>query len=264
MKSFKNLGNFPVVSSLRVRTPAEALKDVADSEKQGCKGFLLHAELLDEKYRNADCITGIVSATDLPVMILDYRTEHNADDEKLNLLKKECVQRGATAVDLPMNSFDADCEKSLTGCPLQFASAKPKEVSVNPTATARQKQFVREIHALGGEVLMSAHVGTMLSCAQAVSLAKEMESRGADIVKIIVRAGTMSDVAEIFATETALKSQLSVPFLYQTCGVYGKFVRPTAWMFGSCMILCHNEYTALSNREKPLIADVKAIREKLS
>ena len=33
MKSFKNLGEFPIVSSLRVRTPNEAIYDIEDGEK---------------------------------------------------------------------------------------------------------------------------------------------------------------------------------------------------------------------------------------
>lgn len=46
MKSFKNLGEFPIVSSLRVRTPNEAIYDIEDGEKQGAEGFLLHVELM--------------------------------------------------------------------------------------------------------------------------------------------------------------------------------------------------------------------------
>jgi len=34
-------------------------------------------------------------------------------------------------------------------------------------------------------------------------------------------------------------------------------------MFGSGMILCHNRYTELSNKEKPLIADVRRVKELL-
>ena len=59
MKSFKNLGEFPIVSSLRVRTPNEAIYDIEDGEKQGAEGFLLHVELMDELYRTAGSIEKI-------------------------------------------------------------------------------------------------------------------------------------------------------------------------------------------------------------
>ena len=60
-----------------------------------------------------------------------------------------------------------------------------------------------------------------------------------------------------------MKKNLKIPFLYQTSGVYGKLVRPTAWIFGSKYILCHNRYTELSNTEKPLIRDMALIKNKL-
>ena len=73
----------------------------------------------------------------------------------------------------------------------------------------------------------------------------------------------MDDVAEIYDTIRELERTLNKPFLYQTYGLYSKLVRPTAWMFGSGMILCHNRYTELSNKEKPLIADVRRVKELL-
>lgn len=263
MKSFKNLGEFPIVSSLRVRTPDEAIYDIEDSEKQGAEGFLLHVELMDEPYRTAGSIEKIVKAATKPVMVLNYRTAENFDDERLNALKLAGVKAGAAAVDLPLNSFDNDCRESLKGCRASYAAANPDEVSVNPEATEKQKAFIAEVHEAGGEVLVSAHVGTMLTRTQGADLAKEMARRGADYVKIIVCAQSMDDVAEIYDTIRELKRTLNKPFLYQTYGLYGKLVRPTAWMFGSGMILCHNRYTELSNKEKPLIADVRRVKELL-
>lgn len=263
MKSFRNSGKFPIISSLRVRTADEAIYDIEDSEKQGAEGFLLHVELMDERYRNAETIEKIVKAATKPVMILNYRTAENSDDEELNALKLAGVRAGAAAVDLPLNSFDKDCRKSLGDCRATFAAANPDEVSMNPAAIEKQKAFIEKVHEAGGEVLVSAHVGVMLTRKQGTDLAKEIESRGADYVKIIVCAQSMDDVAEIYDTIRELKHTLHKPFLYQTYGLYGKLVRPTAWIFGSGMILCHNRYTELSNREKPLIADVKRVKELL-
>lgn len=112
MKSFKNLGEFPIVSSLRVRTPDEAIYDIEDGEKQGAEGFLLHVELMDEPYRTAGSIEKIVKAATKPVMVLNYRTAENFDDERLNALKLAGVKAGAAAVDLPLNSFDNDCREA--------------------------------------------------------------------------------------------------------------------------------------------------------
>ncbi len=263
LKNFSAMGDFSVISSLRVKTSEKAIEDIRDSEAQGADGFLLHAELLDERCRSAEEIGKIVRSAQRPVMVLNYRTEGGDTDERLNQLKLDAILAGASAADVPMYTYDADPEKSLQGCAKPFAEAKPAEVSMDEKAIERQKALIAKIHALGGEALMSAHVGTMLSEHQALGLAEEMAGRGADIVKIIVNAKSMDDVAEIFKTIRTLKRSLRVPFLYQTSGVYGKFVRPTAWMFGSRYILCHNRYSELSNREKPLIRDVAGLKNKL-
>lgn len=262
-KRFSEMDDFSVISSLRVHTPEEAVADIQDSERQGADGFLLHAELLDKQFRNVSEIRRIVCSTQKPVMVLNYRTDDDSDDERLNQLKTDAVSESAAAADIPMHTYDCDPKKSLVGCTKSFAAAMPAEVSMNTETIERQKALIGKIHSLGGEVLMSAHVGTMLSAQQAYDLSEEMESRGADIAKIIVCANSMDDVAEIYRTARLLKRNLKIPFLYQTCGIYGKFVRPTAWMFGSKYILCHNRYSELSNREKPLIEDVKLLKNKL-
>ena len=140
MKSFKNLGEFPIISSLRVHTPDEAIYDIMDSEKQGAEGFLLHLELLDKKYRTVENIEEIVKTTEKPIMVLNYRTVENSDDEALNALKLEGVRVGAAAIDMPLNSFDSNCRKSLEGCGATFVSANPDEVSMNLAVIEKQKQ----------------------------------------------------------------------------------------------------------------------------
>lgn len=260
---FKDLKGCALVTSLIRRSPDEVIKDIAEAESQGADGFILHVERMDECYKNVTSLKKIIDATDKPLMILNYRTEKCGDDEKLTALKIDCLKAGATAVDIPMYTYDGDTLESLKGCNLPFADAKPTEVSMDPSVIEKQKRLIEKIHGLGGEVLMSAHVNTMLNAEQALSLALEIESRGADIVKIILRAKSMDDVAEIYKTLRVLKKELKVPFLYQTGGIYGKLVRQTAWMFGSCMVLCHEKYQEMSNREKPLIADVLAVKERL-
>ena len=262
-KSFAKMGKFNVIASLRVKTPEEAKRDIADGERQGADGFLLHAELLETRYRNACWLDEIFRATKKPVMILNYRTEKKEDFGDLSELLVGAVKAGAAAADVPMSYFDEDPKKSLAGRKESFAGANPADVTMDESAAAKQKELISGIHAAGGEVLMSAHVGTMLTAEQALKLSQEMESRGADIAKIILNAKSLDDVSGIYQTIRVLKKELKIPFLYQSMGTYGKLVRPTAWIFGSRYVLCHNRYTELSNREKPLIEDVMKIKNGL-
>lgn len=260
-QKFSKMGEFSLISSLRVKTPQEALFDIEDSVRLGADGFLLHVELLEEKYRKIEAISKIIASTKKPVMVLDYQRGEGA--EGLPFIFFESIKAGAAAVDIPMYLFDDDPSKSLENRSESFVSALPAEVSMDKRAIERQMELIGKIHEAGGEVLISAHVGKMLSCMQALDLTKEMRTRGADIAKIIVRAESADDVAEIYKTCCTLKKELGIPFLYQTCGIYGKLVRPTAWMFGSRYVLCHNRYSEISNREKPLITDVLRIKEEL-
>lgn len=262
VQKFSKMGAFSVISSLRVKTPQEAFFDIEDSVRLGADGFLLHAELLEERYRNIETISKIIASAEKPFMILDYLTDEESEICASFLL--DSVRAGAAAVDIPMHLYDNASMKSLENRAESFASALPSGVSMDQNAIERQKQLIAKIHEEGGEVLISAHVGKMLSCVQAEDLAKEMRARGADIAKIIVKAESADDVAEIYKTCCVLKTKLGIPFLYQTCGVYGKLVRPTAWMFGSRYVLCHNRYSEISNREKPLIEDVQRIKNELA
>ena len=250
-----------LVSSLRHRTVDEVIADIRLSEAQGAQAFLLHIQLLNEEYKNAEALKKIFDATDLPVMAINYRTEGQRDDEKLTALLLDAVRVGAAAIDLPLDTFDCHAQKSLKLTDLPFAAANPKQVSMLESAVARQKDLIAQVHDLGAEVLLSAHVETPLTAAQGVSLAAEMQSRGADIVKIITWCNTHEQALEILHTDALLDKKLSVPYLYQCGGAYGALVRLIAPLFGSSLVLCHAEYGELSNCEKPLLTDVKKVHD---
>ena len=127
----------------------------------------------------------------------------------------------------------------------------------------KQKELIGKFHELGCEVLMSAHIGKVMPKEETLALAREIESRGADIVKIIANAKDEEELCIVLCTINYLKNNLKTPFLYQACGKYGKFVRPTAFMFGSCIVLCNDEIYEMSNPEKPLMRDVNKIKRLL-
>ncbi len=277
MKSFSKLISSKksiLVSSLRARTLENVLFDIDDSVKQGADAFLLHVELLNKELMNVTSIKKIIDSTDKPMMILNYRVDDEIlnkynlafdnrcySDQQLNELKIQAVEAGASAVDLPMHSYDDDCKNSLSG--KKFCYGIPNEISLSEQAIEKQKQFVKRVHSLGGEILMSSHVGMMLKADEILWLAKEIESRGVDIVKIIVTCKTKEDFFELLSAYPLLQKNLSKPFLLQTSGKYGKFIRPIAPLLGSCMALCHNRHYDISNFEKPLINDFKIIENYL-
>jgi len=257
MKKFTELEKPYIVSSLRAKEPDYIIQDIKESEENGAKAFLLHIELLEEKYKKSDYIKKIISSAKCPVMALYYRNGDIFNDERLSDFLYKTIGAGAAAVDVWANMFDTDSVGSLALTDKIFKDALPKEISMRSECIEKQKEFIKKIHSAGGEVLMSAHVGVELDCCQAIALAQEMESRGADIVKIITTCDSYSQSLEILRTAKELKKNLKSPYLYQCQGPYGKLTRLIAPLVGSMMVLCHQKYSEISNYEKPLISDAK-------
>ncbi|MCL2518830.1 MAG: type I 3-dehydroquinate dehydratase [Oscillospiraceae bacterium] len=157
--------------------------------------------------------------------------------------------------------YDSDPQSSLYLSGAPFATAKPQEISMRPDIIYKQKELIKEFHAMGAEVLMSAHAGVEFNTEQVLSLALEIQSRGADIVKIISSCVSKEQQLEILRGNLELKNTLAVPFLYTCSGKYNRFIRLNAPLFGSMLVFGHHEYSALSNTEKPFINDLKKFYE---
>lgn len=253
-----------IVSSLRVETEEQAINDIKASEIDGAQAFLLHISLLKKKYKNYDSIKKIISTTRLPVMALNYRSDKEyIPDQQLCAVVIDAVKAGAVAVDMPGDLFDENSISSLSGVKLPFAQAMPKQITMRKDCIEKQKEYINKIHDMGADVLTSLHVGVSLTCSQAVSLALEMQSRGVDIVKIITACPNYEHMIEMINTIAELKKTLTIPFLYQCGGQYGKFLRRVAPLLGSMMALCHHDYNKKSNPDKPLITDAKKVFELL-
>ena len=106
---------------------------------------------------------------------------------------------------------------------------------------------------MGAEVLMSAHVGVELSGAGGIS-GTGNQSRGADIVKIIVGCQSKEQQIQILHTNLDLNNKLNASFLY-TCGgnQYSRFIRFNAPIFGSMLAFGHCEYSTYPTvKSRPL------------
>ena len=256
-KSFTELARPLIVSSLRQLDEKAVLDDIRKSEADGAKAFILHIELLEEKYKNYAVFKRIADATKHPIMALNYRTESGPDDAHRIKVLIEAVRAGFCAVDIPMNTYDTDPQSSLVFSDLSFVSTNPMEVSMRPEAVEKQKALVKMFKEMGAEVLMSAHVRVDLSVEQALALALEIQSRGADIVKMVSSCKNKAQQLEILRTNLVLQDALDVPFLY-TCsgGKFTRFIRFGAPLFGTMLIFGHHAYNNYSETQKPLLKDI--------
>lgn len=256
VQSFSQLPRPLIVGSVRQKTADAAIAEIQAEEAVGARAFILHIQMMDAQYHTFADFQKIAACTKCPIMAINYRTEGGPDDAHRLEVQREAVRAGFRSVDIPMYIFDEDTQASLAGCDLPFVSANPNEVSMRPDVIQKQKALVAEFQQMGAEVLMSAHVMVDFSCEQGIALAKEIRSRGADIVKIISTCADEAQVLEILRTNLALQTAIDVPFLYTNAGAHNRYIRFNAPLFGSMLVFGHASYSELSNREKPLIADL--------
>lgn len=185
------------------------------------------------------------AAGDLPTYVTHYRVKANEgkSDEELARGMIEIARAGATIVDVMGDLFDPH----------------PDELTENPEAVEKQKKLIEAIHAEGAEVLMSSHTHKYMSAERILDIAEAQQARGADVVKIVVNAGSRAEEAEVLRAATLLERTLKVPFML-LCGGSHHVMRRVGPYFGSCTWLTVLEYDECATKSQPLLADIQEIR----
>lgn len=235
-----------ITGSISLSTVDSIVSTIKKEEADGATGFIVYLTTLAESERTVENLKRIADCTQYPVMALAYGNYDNLE-MRLNLWRI-AVQAGFDAVDIPMDtysvSYDA-CKESYKDT--VFASAAPKEVSMDAEVIAQQKAFMAELRAMNPdvEILMSAHVGVAMNQEQGVAIAKEMEARGADIAKIVL--ASTSDLEEALQTNMVLQQELNVPFFYNCAGAASRPYRTAAGLMGTQVVFCCAPYHQINS-----------------
>lgn len=246
-----------ITGSISLSTVDSIVSTIKKEEADGATGFIVYLTTLAESERTVENLKRIADCTQYPVMALAYGNYDNLE-MRLNLWRM-AVQAGFDAVDIPMDtysvSYDA-CKESYKDT--VFASAAPKEVSMDAEVIAQQKAFMAELRAMNPdvEILMSAHVGVAMNQSQGVALAKEMESRGADIAKIVLASS--SDLEEALQTNMVLQEELNVPFFYNCAGAASRPYRTAAGLMGTQVVFCCAPYHEINAYVYDYAKDLRA------
>lgn len=235
----------------------DAIIKIRKSEAHGAKGIMVYITALNREYWNMDDLQRIMYCTNLPVLAIAYNGSFAGNsveqswDDLANLLKLS-VQAGACAVDMPgylyTSSYDSITTQNTAlkpsyeaeGIDVSFVDAKAKEIELDKTVIAKQQQFIADIHALGGEVLYSAHVGVEMNSSQIVAAAKFIQSIGVDVVKLVVSGSSKETVIEHLKSCMILENELDIKFSVHGQSTLSRLMCP---MFGSYIAFCVDEYT---------------------
>ncbi len=268
-KRFTELPKPFIVGVVSELDPENCIKTIKLSEYDGAQAFDLYLHSLDKKYLNKEDLRAIFSSTNCPVLTLNYRWNLKGpikitDDERVrqHLL---ALEAGSAGMDVEADLFD-----EVPGAPPWTKEAfdystnensRPRELSFDPKAVERQKKLFKEVQQAGGEVLLSAHTRVPLTADKILKIGKELESRGANMAKIVAVCCSEEDVVENIKGCVALKKELKIPFQLQGHGEHAKVLRVINPMLGAMLFFCHQTLKPGGFHDQPLIRSMKAVLE---
>ena len=229
-------------------TPDACIEKIKASISDGAEAIGIQLEKLKREYRTPEQLKRIFDACgNLPIYATSYRGNESkglSDEELVDFLLM-ALDAGATLIDVMGDVY----------CPSKY------EITYDEEAVAKQKKLVDEIHARGGEVLMSCHTHAKLSCEETLKIARAQKERGVDVVKIVNVTEDISELPECFETILTLKNEIGGQFLYLCSGPCHKMVRQVGCNVGVCMYLAVQNYGPFDPSLQPRLADIKLIRD---
>lgn len=226
--------------------PKECIRTIRFSDYDGSDAYEMNLMMIDKRFFNENDLKPIFQSTVKPIMVCHYRWDYEKplamDEGKRVQLLVDAVRWGADGIDLEADAFDP------TPGPPEWSDeareyslnrrSKPRDWTMNPDAIRRQKEVIKEIHSLNGEVLMSAHTRVHLSVDRAVAMVKEMEARGADIAKVVSVDLNFEDLLDTMRATIEIKKVAKMPFIMMSHGEHSKIGRVVCPMLGSMLAFC--------------------------
>lgn len=247
-----------VVGSLREETVAETVCTIQNAQSGGAEAFSLHLSRLRTDQRAPGELARIFASTNAPILSLNYRNDVPRSDEDRVSELLSAVRLGASAVDIPGDTFDPKPTDWFGEQPGRVFDGQPREVSATSSAVQRQSELIEEVHSLGGEVMISAHVRMPLEAERVREIVEDFAERGADIVKVVTLCLEDAHIVEAVRTMVMLRETQRVAYQFQCHGEKGKITRLIGPLLGSMLMFANERYTAHSLRAQPLIWAARA------
>ena len=248
-KSFASLTAPVYAAVIREKTPTNAICAIKNAEINGATAFDLHLSCLEQEYRTVDNIRNIVECTSKPMLGLNYNITVDkggyacSEEDRIALLLM-AVDAGISAVDFQGYTYDLLSKDNFVGEDIySFTKNNPKEIVTDEKIIKKQKALIDKVHKKGAEVLLSCHPNVFLNKTQVVDLAKFMEERNPDIIKIITVCNTEEEMVQAFETMVALKNEIKSAKIHFHCtGKTGKLTRIVNPLLGAYMTFCVDRY----------------------
>lgn len=255
----------PVLTgAVHEETADASIRAILNFSLHGAEGIDLHLAHLDAQSATVEALGRIVSASPLPIFGLNYAVSQSEEEEEQRVaLLMRCFEAGAAGIDLQGYSFDHRSrdrmDESAADTRLPFVKRRPKEVVFDRAVIDRQCDLIERIHAAGGEVLLSNHIGTFMNAEEMISLCLYLRERKADTIKIVTVCDTDEELAELVRSMLLLKKEIEVPVTLIATGRHRTLSRILNALLGGYMVFTADTYTKYANIGQPDITAIKQI-----
>lgn len=247
-KSFLNADRPFVIGMILCETPAECILKIGDAVRSGADAIGFQTEKLRAEYRKPECIREVIAAAgELPVYATSYRkgSDRNYSDEECAEGLLVAAEGGATLIDVIGDLF---------------GRSKEWELTFDPEAVLRQKAFIRTLHEMGKEVLVSSHTHKPLRVEENLKVARAQAERGADVVKIVDKYEDESGLSVAVESIVRIRKEIGKEVLFLSGGAAVP-IRRFGPMIGVHSFLTVPWYGPYDPLIQPLTRDAAAIRD---
>lgn len=250
-----------VAGCVRERTVKAAIAEIKNCYYSGADMIDLHLSCLEDT--STEALKKIISSTSLPVLALNYDLHydwsriHQTEEERVESLLR-AIEAGAAGIDMQGYTFHIPSRSEFCGEDrYSFTKAAPREVVTDPAIIEKQCALIEKVHSMGAEVLLSCHPGVVMNAEQVLELARFLEERKPDIIKIVTKANTKEDCDEAVSAMTVLKQELNTPVAYHASGKAGIPSRILNPLQGGQIAFCIDRYNEGSTMEQ---LDLRTVR----
>ncbi len=251
--------------------PTDSIRPIRLSDYDGTDAYEMNLMMLRKEFLNEKDLRYVFQSTVKPIIVCHYQWDYEApldmgEEERFELLLN-AVRWGASGIDLEADAYDPssgppEWSEEARAYSLD-RSSKPRDWTTDPAAIQRQREIIEEVHRLGGEVLLCAHTRVHLSVEEAVSMAKEMEARGADIAKVVSVNTNYEDLLDSMRATLEIKNALGIPFIMMSHGEHSKIGRVVCPILGSMLAFCTQPLSPGGYPLQPPISAMKAAWENI-
>ncbi len=275
---FTDLSRPFIIGVISDHDGAHCIRSIKQSEFDGADGFQLELHNLHSSPPTKQELKDIIGSTTKPVWTTNRRSKvdrhqrREGDEHARIQVELDALDAGAQCIDLEMDTFDPwylwdrarrEAEwPRLRDIPIN-ADNFPGECCFNEVAIQEQRKIIDHVHSVGGEVLLSCHVLVRTRTEGILRIAKALEQRGADLIKIVVWNDDYYDLCDTLRANVALSKVLDTPFKLMSQGEPSKLGRAIFPMFGSAWAFCQHDLHPGGFHYRPLISTEKYLLQRL-